>query len=125
MSHVRRYNFIGMTAVEARDDIRIGLGEAPSDARKVYAALAYRAWGMLVSNAPEGELRDWHCLISAVAVNIRHRDETAYQRLHAVNDLLRESISCWTTFGQGNRVARKWELHAQGMSAGTDDGEGK
>ena len=80
-------------AGEARDAIRAELSVNPSNSRKVYAALAYKVWCLLVERRFDEEIRDWHDLIHGVKAYVRKSDAAAAERLSALGDLLRESIS--------------------------------
>lgn len=100
----RRLDFHGADAETARLEIKEALVKEPTGTRKLYAALAHKTWVLIIQNAPSGELRDWHCLMMACKAFIRECDPEAAERISALADLLRESISSWETFGLGNRV---------------------
>jgi predicted transcriptional regulator len=77
----------------ARKAIAALLAEEPKGARKVYAALARKVWSLLVERRFDDEIRDWHELLHGVKAHIRSSDGAAAERLAALADLLRESIS--------------------------------
>ena len=77
----------------ARSMIKQLLADEPGATRKVYAALAHKVWTLLVERRLDAELRDWQALLQGVRANIRKRDEGASERMVALADLLRESIS--------------------------------
>lgn len=100
----RRLDFHGVDAETARLEIKEALEREPSGTDKLYAALAHKTWVLIIQNAPENELRDWHCLMTSCKAFVRETDPDVSQRIQALAALLRESISSWTTFGLGNRV---------------------
>jgi predicted transcriptional regulator len=77
----------------ARKAIAALLVEEPKGARRVYAALARKVWSLLVERRFDDEIRDWHDLLHGVKAHIRGSDDAAAERLAALADLLRESIS--------------------------------
>ena len=77
----------------ARSAIRALLDTEPKGTRKVYAALARKVWSLLVERRFDDEIRDWHDLLHSVKAHIRGSDGAAAERLAALADLLRESIS--------------------------------
>lgn len=78
---------------EARAAIKSLLESEPNATRKVYAALALKVWSLLVERRFDDEIRDWHDLIRGVKARINETDDAAAERLTALGDLLRESIS--------------------------------
>jgi predicted transcriptional regulator len=78
---------------EARAAIRSLLESEPKATRKVYAALARKVWSLLIERRFDDEIRDWHDLIRGVKARISETDDAAAERLTALGDLLRESIS--------------------------------
>ncbi|MEG8021339.1 hypothetical protein [Sphingomonas aerolata] len=77
----------------AREAIRGLLATDPRATRRVYSALARKVWSLLVERRFDAEIRDWHALLHGVKVHIRSSDAVAAERLTALADLLRESIS--------------------------------
>ncbi|HEY8604807.1 hypothetical protein [Tsuneonella suprasediminis] len=78
---------------EARVAIKSLLEREPRATRKVYAALARKVWSLLVERRFDDEIRDWHDLVRGVKARISETDDAAAERLTALGDLLRESIS--------------------------------
>lgn len=78
---------------EARSAIAERLASEPTATRKVYAALAQKVWSLLVERRFDDEIRDWHDLLLGVRARIRTTDEAAAERVTALSELLRESIS--------------------------------
>lgn len=78
---------------EARAAIKSLLESEPAATRKVYAALARKVWSLLVERRFDDEIRDWHDLVRGVKARINETDDAAAERLTALGDLLRESIS--------------------------------
>lgn len=85
--------FGGNTPAAARETIRALLAAEPAAARRVYAALARKVWSLLVERRFDPEIRDWHGLIQQLKAHVRSADNAAAERLTALADLLRESIS--------------------------------
>jgi len=77
----------------ARKLIRDELAKDPRATRRVYAALARKVWSLLVERRFDQEIRDWHVLLEGVKAKVKSSDEAAAERLGALADLLRESIS--------------------------------
>ena len=77
----------------ARKLIRAELARDPRATRRVYAALARKVWSLLVERRFDPEIRDWHVLLEAVKAKVKSSDEAASERLAALADLVRESIS--------------------------------
>lgn len=78
---------------EARAAIKSLLESEPRATRKVYAALARKVWSLLIERRFDDEIRDWYDLVRGVKARISETDEAAAERLTALGDLLRESIS--------------------------------
>lgn len=78
---------------EARVLIKEALQQEPTATRKIYAALAHKVWSLLIERRLDDEIRDWHGLLQTVRANIRPSDDAAAERVTALSDLLRESIS--------------------------------
>lgn len=93
VTRVPALDFAGELPDAARGAIQALLEAEPKGARKVYAALARKVWSLLVERRFDDELRDWHELIHSVKAHIRAADGAAAERLAALADLLRESIS--------------------------------
>lgn len=93
VTRVPPLNFAGELPDSARSAIQAVLEAEPKGTRKVYAALARKVWSLLVERRFDDELRDWHELIHGVKSHIRAADAVAAERLAALADLLRESIS--------------------------------
>jgi predicted transcriptional regulator len=77
----------------ARSAIKLLLATEPKATRKVYAALARKVWSLLIERRFDDEIRDWHSLLHGVKAHVREGDDAAAERLTALADLLRESIS--------------------------------
>jgi len=77
----------------ARADIRQLLKADPSATRKVYAGLAHKVWTLLIECRLDAEVRDWHALLQSVRAFVASHDTAAAERLVALSDLLRESVS--------------------------------
>lgn len=93
VTRVRALDFVGELPEAARRAITSLLEVEPAGARKVYAALARKVWSLLVERRLDDELRDWHELIQGVKARVRTDDAAVAERLTALADLLRESIS--------------------------------
>lgn len=93
MTRIPALDLAGELPAGARGAIQALLEAEPKGARKVYAALARKVWSLLVERRFDDELRDWHELIQSVKAHIRAADGAAAERLAALADLLRESIS--------------------------------
>lgn len=91
---------------EARAAIRTLLAAEPKATRKVYAALAHKTWTLLIERRFDAELRDWHGLLQRVRSNVAGRDAAFTERVTALSDLLRESISFAET-SPARQVARR------------------
>lgn len=94
-----RMDFRNSTADEARVIIKEALEANPRATRIAYAALAQKTWLLLTKGATEDEFRDWQNLCEGVRAFIRESDAVAAERLRALSDLLRESISEKVTLG--------------------------
>lgn len=90
---IRRADFAGLVPEEARAAIADILAIEPGATRKVYAGLAHKVWTLLIERRLDGEVRDWHGLLLAVRGAIRASDDAGAERLTALADLLRESLS--------------------------------
>lgn len=77
----------------ARGMIKALLAVEPTATRKVYAALAHKVWMLLIERRLDAELRDWQALLHGVRAHVRGKDEAVSERMVALADLLRESIS--------------------------------
>jgi len=86
-------DFADALPAAARAAIRQLLERDPRGTRKVYAALAHKVWSLLIDRRLDDELRDWHALLTGVRAKIRSGDGAAAERMTALADLLRESIS--------------------------------
>lgn len=78
---------------EARAKIKSMLESEPQGTRKIYAALARKVWGLLVERRFDDEIRDWHDLVRGAKARMSEADPAVAERLAALGDLLRESIS--------------------------------
>lgn len=86
-------DFAGSMPEESRRAIEALLANEPKASRKIYAALAHKVWSLLVERRFDDEIRDWHDLINGARARIRATDAPSAERLTALADLLRESIS--------------------------------
>ncbi|MCV0387867.1 MAG: hypothetical protein K5821_15975 [Nitrobacter sp.] len=86
-------DFAGSLPKESRHAIEALLASEPKASRKIYAALAHKVWSLLVERRFDDEIRDWHDLINGARARIRATDAVSAERLTALADLLRESIS--------------------------------
>lgn len=77
----------------AREAIQQVLAADPRATRQVYAALARKVWSLLIEHRFDPELREWHDLLHRVRTRVRAADSAAAERMTALADLLRESIS--------------------------------
>jgi len=77
----------------ARQEIKELLAADPRATREIYAALARKVWALLVEHRFDSELREWHELLHRVRTRLRSADDAAAERITALADLLRESIS--------------------------------
>lgn len=93
VTRTRSLNFAADLPDEARQAIETLLGQDPGAGRKIYAALAHKVWSLLVERRLDAEIRDWHDLLHGVRARLRESDTAAAERLTALADLLRESIS--------------------------------
>lgn len=93
LTQSRRLEFGGIDPESAREEIKRTLTADPKATRRVYAAFARKVWTMLIERRLDDELRDWHSLADAVGNFIRPEDEGGAERMAALGDLLRESIS--------------------------------
>lgn len=89
----RKLDLSGTRPDEARAAIKQVLEEAPTSTMKVYASLAHKVWSLLVERRFDDEVRDWHGLLLGVKSKVRSKDAAAAERIAALVDLLRESIS--------------------------------
>ncbi|TCM07463.1 hypothetical protein [Sphingomonas sp. PP-CC-3G-468] len=90
---MRRLDLAAETPESARIAIRSLLESEPAGTRKVYAALAHKVWSLMVERRLDAEIRDWHVLLENVRAFIRPKDEAGAERITALADLVRESIS--------------------------------
>lgn len=90
---MRRLDLAVETPDGARIAIRNLLEAEPAGTRKVYAALAHKVWSLIVERRFDAEIRDWHGLLENVRAFIRSRDDAGAERITALADLIRESIS--------------------------------
>lgn len=89
----RRLDLGTETPDAARVKIKTVLTQEPEATGKIYAGLAHKVWSLLVERRLDAEIRDWHGLLLNVKTAIQPRDEAAAERIAALGDLLRESIS--------------------------------
>ncbi|AQR72908.1 hypothetical protein [Sphingomonas sp. LM7] len=106
LTQARGLDFAAASPEAARTAIREALADEPKAARRVYAALAYKVWSLLVERRFDAEIRDWHALLHQVKTHIRSEDMAAAERVTALADLLRESISLSET-SPAREVARR------------------
>lgn len=106
LTEARGLDFAAASPDAARAAIRAALADEPKAARRVYAALAYKVWSLLVERRFDAEIRDWHALLHQVKTHIRNEDMAAAERVTALADLLRESISLSET-SPAREVARR------------------
>lgn len=78
---------------KARAMIKQWLADEPTATRKVYASLARKVWSLLIERRFDDEIRDWHGLLHSLKAHLRDVDDAAAERVTALADLLRESIS--------------------------------
>lgn len=90
---IRRLDLAGATPDGARLAIKALLEEEPNATRKVYAALLHQVWTILIERRLDDGIRDWHGLLQNVKTYLRGKDQVTAERLTALTDLLRESIS--------------------------------
>jgi predicted transcriptional regulator len=100
------FDFAAASPESARTAIREALADDPKAGRRVYAALAHKVWSLLVERRFDAEIRDWHGLLHQVKARIRSDDLAAAERVTALADLLRESISLSET-SPAREVARR------------------
>jgi predicted transcriptional regulator len=93
LARTRRLDLAGEGPDQARLMIKGLLDSEPEATRKVYAALAHKVWSLLIERRLDSEVRDWHSLLQNTKASIQGRDSAAAERLTALGDLLRESIS--------------------------------
>lgn len=93
ITRLQTLDLAGDLPSEARAAIKSLLESEPRATRKVYAALARKVWSLLVERRFDDEIRDWHDLVRGVKARISETDDAAAERLTALGDLLRESIS--------------------------------
>ncbi len=93
LTQARQLDFGGCLPADAREAIREELAEDPKATRRVYAALARKVWSLLIERRFDDEIRDWHALLGGVKAKVRRDDVAAAERISALSDLLRESIS--------------------------------
>lgn len=86
-------DFGGIEPNDAREEVRTLLRAEPKATRRVYAAFARKVWSLLIERRLDDEIRDWHQLVHAVGGHVRASDSGSAERLEALGDLLRESIS--------------------------------
>jgi predicted transcriptional regulator len=106
LTQARGLDFAAVSPEAARTAIRDTLASEPKAARRVYAALAHKVWSLLVERRFDAEIRDWHALLHQFKTNIRNEDMAAAERVTALADLLRESISLSET-SPAREVARR------------------
>ena len=107
-----RVDFAGDEPGSARAEIRAMLASDHRSTRKIYAALAHKVWSLLIERRLDNEVRDWHRLILDVRANVQKDDTKVSERLVALIDLLRESISLAET-SPVEELARR--PHARGI----------
>lgn len=93
LARTRRLDLAGEGPDQARVMIKELLESEPEATRKVYAALAHKVWSLLIERRLDSEVRDWHGLLQNTKAFIHGRDSVAAERITALSDLLRESIS--------------------------------
>lgn len=104
--HAGPLDFADTLPQAARQEIRELLAVDPRATREVYAALARKVWALLVEHRFDSELREWHDLLHRVRARVRSADGAAAERITALADLLRESISLAKTSPARSMAAR-------------------
>src|SRR4051794_1040598 len=119
-TRIRRADFAGRAPDEARAAIAEILASEPTATRKIYAGLAHKVWSLLIERRLDGEVRDWHGLLLGVRGTIRASDDAAAERLTALADLLRESLSLAETSPLREVARRPHAWRILGRLADTD-----